>query len=359
LKDRYPELSVAILAGGMSSRMGKDKALIKIEGERIIDRLTKELACFGDVTLSVAHKNDYSYLGLKTVVDEHKEIGPIEGIRSVLSEADSEYVFICASDMPFISKELVSYLAGYISSDYDCYVIADEDHIHPLCAIYSKKVLPVIEELIDEGSYRLREIFRKVRTKYVSLEFTTFDKNTVRNINTKEELREVSKPFVFCVSGYSDSGKTGLIVKLINEFISAGMTVGVIKHDGHDCHRDMPGSDTDRCRKAGAIAAAVLSESSFSIYSKESKREDELICRMKEMDSPPDVIILEGFKKSPHPKIEVVRKAVNPKSECDISSIICLVTDCISPESFERPIFGSEDIKGVFLCLKEYFDMEI
>ena len=351
------KISVGILAGGESSRMGQNKALIQIGNERIIDRLTSEFASYPEVIISAAEHGIYEDLGLKVVYDEHRKTGPIEGIRRVLSCAAGEYVFICAADMPYVSKELVTYLSGYISSDYDCYVIADEDHIQPLCAIYSKRVLPVIEELISEGRYRLREIFSRVSTRYIPLEYTCFDRKTVRNINTREDLKEISKPVIFCVSGYSDSGKTGLIVRLINEFISKGMTVGVIKHDGHDCHTDMPGSDTDSFRKAGAVCTSVYSGTGNTVYEKESVNADELIRRMSLMKAPPDAVIIEGLKDSLFPKIEIVRKAVYDKSVCDPSTLICIVSDCISPADADCPVYGLEDVRGIFSCLKHFFNI--
>lgn len=354
-KKELMNISVGILAGGESTRMGEDKALIRIGNERIIDRLTSELSPYHEILISAAKHGIYDDMGYPVVYDEHARTGPIEGIRRVLLEAASEYVFICAADMPNINKDIVSYLAGYISSDYDCYVIADEDHIQPLCAIYSKAVLPVIEELMEEGRYRLSDILKRVRTRYISLEYTCFDRNTVRNINTRQELLELRKPLIFCVSGYSDSGKTGLIVKLINEFIAEKMTVGVIKHDGHDSIKEAPGSDTERVREAGAICTAVYSAGEYAGHFSEGIGAAGLIEHMKRLKSPPDVIIVEGLKTSHYPKIEVVREAVFDRSVCEGSTLICISSDCISPESVSCPVYGADDTKGIFLCLKEYF----
>ncbi|MBO6015511.1 MAG: molybdopterin-guanine dinucleotide biosynthesis protein MobB, partial [Lachnospiraceae bacterium] len=240
--------------------MGKNKALLKIENESILQRTTRELGGFSEILISAAKRGEYEALGFPVVYDEHPDVGPMEGIRMLVGEAAEEYVFVCACDMPFLKKELVEYLAEFISSDYDCYVIVDEQHIQPLCAIYSKAVLPVIEQLIAEGRYRLREIFDRVRTKYVSLALSCFDSKVVKNINTREEYRALSGPVVFCVSGYSDSGKTGLITKLINEFIREGYSVAVLKHDGHDTFSDLPGSDTDLFSKAGAVCSAIFTD---------------------------------------------------------------------------------------------------
>ena len=352
-------ISVGILAGGKSSRMGADKALIRIGNERIINRISKELGGFSESIVSAGTNRTYEELGFRTVYDEIADTGPMEGIRQVLLGAKEEYVFICAADMPFISRELVEYMAGYISSDYDCYVIADKEHIHPLCAIYKKSALPVIEELIAQKKYRLREIFSRVATKYISLDNTVFDSRTVRNINTREELSEALKPFVFCVSGYSDSGKTGLIERLINEFIEDGMSVGVIKHDGHDAFSDLPGSDTDRFKSAGAKSTIVFSDNRYSYSCKAATSPDALIRMMSSSCDPPDVIIMEGLKDSAYPKVEVIRKEICDRSVCPKESLICIAADCISPQSVNVPVFDPDDAKGIFLCVKNYFEKEI
>ncbi len=351
-------ISVGILAGGKSSRMGTDKALIRIGNERMISRIAKELGGFSDTIVSAGRNRAYDDLGFDTVYDENVEVGPMEGIRQVLLHAGEEYVFICAADMPFISKELVSYMAGYISSDYDCYVIADEEHIHPLCAIYKKSVLPVIEELIAEKKYRLREIFSRVATKYITLEQTVFDKKTVRNINTRDELREALRPLVFCVSGFSDSGKTGLVERLINEFKNDGQSVGVIKHDGHDDFTDLPGSDTDRFWHAGAAKTAIFSDTRYALTCAQKTDPASLIRMMCASDDPPDVVIIEGMKSSSYPKVEVVRRKICDRNVCPEESLICIATDCISPESVDIPVFDPKDAKGIFLCIKNYFEKE-
>ena len=351
------DISVGIVAGGKSSRMGEDKALIRIGNERFIDRISKELGGFSEVIVSAGQNRSYEDLGFVTVYDENVGIGPVEGIRRILMNAKEEYVFVCAVDMPFIKKELVEFMAGYITPDCDCYVIADEDHIHPLCAIYKKSVLPVIEELIGEKEYRLREIFSRVATKYIGLDHTVFDKKIIRNINTKEDLSEAVRPAIFCVSGYSDSGKTGLIERLINEFIGDGLSVGVIKHDGHDSFSDLPGSDTERYARAGAVGTAVFSDRRYSFTFSGKTDPDALIRRMNGADSPPDVVIIEGLKDSSYPKVEIVRKQIFDQSVCPPDSIICIATDCISPQSVNFPVFNVNDTQGIFSCIKEFLGL--
>ena len=340
--------SVAILAGGKSTRMGQDKALLKLNNERFIDQLAREFRPCGEVFLSAAHAGDYADVGLTVVVDEHKEIGPIEGIRQALIYAHKDYVFVCAADMPFLKKEMAEYLAEFISSDYDAYVFQDEKRCHPLCAIYHKSVLPVIEAQIAKGQYRLVDILQAVRTKYVSLEYSCFDAKTVRNINTRDEYRAIGEPVVFCVSGIKNSGKTYLIEKLINEFIADGRSVGVIKHDGHDFVCDIEGTDSYRFYQAGAECVAVYSQNHSFLHRRGNISPEELIRQMPHTD----VIIIEGLKDSDYPKVEVVRNEISQSPVCDPDTLICIATDVKFPVETGCPLYDINDVHGVFCCIK-------
>lgn len=389
---RNVPFSVGILAGGKSTRMGQNKALMEYQNETMIGRIAREFSDFGEVLVSASQKGIYETDGVRVVYDEHREIGPIEGIRQLVNAAGKEYIFICAADMPFVNREIAEYLAEFISSDYDCWVITDEERVHPLCAIYSKRILPVIGELIRQGKYRLMELLNRVRTKYVSLTRTNFDRRVVRNVNTKDEFLRLSLPVVFAVSGYKNSGKTWLIEKLINEFILSGYSVGVLKHDGQDHIEETEGTDTARHRKAGAVCTVVFSDTRFTFsaarniaekpenvqgrkpaekpemshvtFPGEPERPDprddfpeRLIGMMKDQPDPPDIIILEGFKHSAYPKVEIVRRSVVPESVADPATLICIATDVLSPENASCPVYGTEDVQGIFSCLKKYFNL--
>ncbi len=347
------ELSVGVLAGGKSTRMGQDKALLQLESKRFIDRICEELGGFSQVLISAARKGVYEDTGLQVVYDERNNVGPMEGIYQILAHAEQEYVFICAADMPFIKKELVEYMAEFISSDYDCYCLVDEEHIHPLCAIYSKKMLDVIKAQIESGNYRLLNVLRAVRTKYIRLETTCFDKRVVRNINTRQEYARLVLPLVFCVSGIKDSGKTGLIIKLINEFIRENYSVAVIKHDGHEYVMDYEGTDTCRFRQAGAVCSAIFSDTQYSVNCAQKADIETMLSLCRDAD----VVIIEGMKHSPYPKVEVVRQAKSAAPVCDEDSLICIATDVVSQEDVKCPVFGMDDIQGIFLRVKKYFGL--
>ena len=399
MQNRVKPFSVGILAGGKSTRMGQNKALMEFQNETMIGRISREFSKLGEVLVSASKCGLYETEGVRVVYDEIKEIGPIEGIRQLVKASGEDYIFICAADMPFVNTEIARYIAEFISSDYDCYVVADAERVHPLCAIYSKKILPVIEELIREGKYKLMELLNRVRTKYISLEHTDFDRRVLRNVNTKDEFLRLSLPVIFAVSGYTNSGKTWLIEKLINEFILSGYSVGVLKHDGQDHIEEAEGTDTWRHRRAGAVCTLVFSDTKYVLTADSPSKNlagtyadpmqtstgeskdilnadssvdsnndlyvnsffdlitDHYINKLKCQPNHPDIIILEGFKKSKYPKVEIVRNSAVPYSVADPATLICISTDILSPDEVSCPVFGLDDVQGIFSCLREFFSI--
>ena len=125
-----------------------------------------------------------------------------------------------------------------------------------------KKVYEIISRKKDMETYEALHGDKPDAVVIIAtnVETSCFDKRVVKNINTKEEYVRLVLPVVFCVSGVKDSGKTGLIVKLINEFITQDYTVAVIKHDGHEYEMDHEGTDTWCFTRAGAKCSAIFSD---------------------------------------------------------------------------------------------------
>lgn len=186
------DLSAAILVG-RSTRMGRDKALLVFNRQTFIDHLIQELSGCREVFISSVIKTDYPDYGLKTVPDEIMDFGPIEGIRQSLRHAEADYVFICAYDMPFVRREMIEYLAELVSADFDAWVFRDEERVHPMCGIYSRRVLPAAQQMIDEDRHRLMDLLSRVRTRYV--EIGRFGGKALSNINTPEEYAALADKF--------------------------------------------------------------------------------------------------------------------------------------------------------------------
>lgn len=129
---------------------------------------------------------------------------------------------------------------------------------------------------------------------------------------------------IVAISGVKNSGKTTLITKIIPIFKKRGYKVATIKHDGHEFEADVKGTDTYLHTEAGAYASAIFSQGQYMVKKRTSITEVDLIPMFKEAD----VILLEGFKYSTYPKIEVVRQANSEKPICNPQGLIAIATDC-------------------------------
>ena len=184
-------LSASILIG-RSKRMGRDKAKLKIGQQTFLGHIIQELSICDEVFLSSAVNNDYSEYGLDVIMDEKPDSGPMEGIRRSLYHAAYDDVFICAYDMPFFRREMVPFLKDRKDPGHDIVVFRDAERVHPLCGIYGRSVLPVIERFLSEGRRRMMDLLDSVSTKYVDIADGGFPGDVLRNVNTPEEYREVS-----------------------------------------------------------------------------------------------------------------------------------------------------------------------
>ena len=122
-----------------------------------------------------------------------------------------------------------------------------------------------------------------------------------------EEL-ELKRPAVLAVSGVHNSGKTTLLEKLLPALRGQGLKVGIIKHDGHDFTPDVPGTDSYRLREAGAEGVAVYSGTRYLLTEEFRLTEQDLLALFERHGY--DLVLLEGFKSSGWPKIEVVRREI-------------------------------------------------
>jgi molybdopterin-guanine dinucleotide biosynthesis adapter protein len=115
---------------------------------------------------------------------------------------------------------------------------------------------------------------------------------------------------IFGLAGWSGSGKTTLMTALIPEFVSRGVSVSTVKHAHHAFDIDHPGKDSWRHRQAGAREVMISSQNRWALMNElrgaPEPSLDELIRRM----SPVDLLLVEGFKRHPHPKIEVYRPSL-------------------------------------------------
>lgn len=156
------------------------------------------------------------------------------------------------------------------------------------------------------------------------------------------------KPYVLAVSGVKNSGKTTLITRIVPVLSSYGLKVATIKHDGHDFEADVPGTDTWQHMAAGAYGTAIFSSQKYMVVKQQKNTLPEQLI---ECFPEADIILLEGFKYSDFPKIEVIRKESSDESVCQGHHLIGIVSDLTKEELKssikEVPVFDINDEKAV------------
>ncbi|MGB9903153.1 MAG: molybdenum cofactor guanylyltransferase [Desulfotomaculales bacterium] len=187
--------SAAVLVGGESRRMGKNKALLKLDEKTFVERTVSLLKkAFPEVFLVGNNKEMYRFLGLPVVSDVYEGCGPLAGIHAALLAARAPYVFVVACDMPFLNPKLISALLTGVSG-WDVVVPKiSASYVEPLCAVYGKDCLPVVEEHLQKGIYKVSAFYPRVRVKYVDMgTLSAFvPEEDFFNVNTPEDVQKAA-----------------------------------------------------------------------------------------------------------------------------------------------------------------------
>ncbi|MBQ6835070.1 MAG: molybdenum cofactor guanylyltransferase [Lachnospiraceae bacterium] len=182
-----------ILAGGKSSRMGTDKALLEIDGTNFIGKIAGELNFFVEKFLARGNCEVVSIPGWQNIPDIYPECGPIGGLHAALKTCRSDALVCVTCDMPLLKSELVRDLCDQMTEEYDAVILKEADgRIHPTCGIYRKSAVNVFEQQILDGNYRMMQVLDRLRVKYVTID-PQIGSWQLKNINTPEDLRELKK----------------------------------------------------------------------------------------------------------------------------------------------------------------------
>ncbi len=186
------------MAGGQSSRMGKNKALLKIGNKTVIEHIAAELEkTVTDLMIVTNTMEDYQFLTLPMVEDEWKGMGPLAGIHAGLKASRTDKNLVVACDMPFVSSRLGEILLGFLEG-FDAAVPNISDQLHPLFAAYRKDVHEEISHSLQKQELRIRQFFQKVHTKIVFEEdlqnlHVPYQPHHFFNMNHPEEFEEALK----------------------------------------------------------------------------------------------------------------------------------------------------------------------
>ena len=193
-----------ILAGGKSKRMGQNKALLRLGNEMLIGHVIHRIQSITDELLLITDSPDeYTHLGITMHKDIISNAGALGGIHAGLSHASHETVICVGCDNPFLVPNLLSYLVSVLG-EYDAVMPWTDKEpssdnadaqitLQTLCAVYSKRCLPIIEQMLNESDLRVHALQERANMLTLAPEiWNTYDSegHSFFNVNTPEDFEK-------------------------------------------------------------------------------------------------------------------------------------------------------------------------
>lgn len=184
-----------ILAGGKSRRFGENKALFKINGRAVIEIVIAAIPPGNSVFIVTNSPAEYTHLGLPVLPDNYPNAGPLAGIHAGLSHSACEWNFFLACDFPRLLTAVIDEISAALfnknKEEEGAQVILPEtaEGLQPLCALWSKSALPLIEAALKGKRRSVRAVLAQLSLHRVSLT----EPEALLNLNTREDLAKLSK----------------------------------------------------------------------------------------------------------------------------------------------------------------------
>lgn len=196
IKEKIAGVTGVVLAGGRSSRYGKNKALVELNNVPLIERVLHVMeAIFHHVIIITNTPKEYEYLQIPMFQDLVKGLGPLGGIYTGLEVIPNGAGFFVACDMPFLNPYLIRYMTG-IMDGFDVVVPRVSEWIEALHGLYAKECRGSIEGLIRSGDYQIFQFFSSVSVRFVEedeIRRWDPDMRSFLNVNTPDELRRLER----------------------------------------------------------------------------------------------------------------------------------------------------------------------
>jgi molybdopterin-guanine dinucleotide biosynthesis protein A len=202
------EIHAYVLAGGASSRMGRDKALLDIGGVTMVERTARLVESVAGKATIVGPPEKFhaleAKLGTRAIADDWPGAGPLGAIATALRASEAEWNLIVACDLPYLTREWMSFLVeratatsgGDTTETADAVMAMSERGAEPLCAMYHKRCEAAIWLALDRGTRKVTEGLHGLRVEYIEpREWKRFDSEGLlfKNINRSEDYEEAKR----------------------------------------------------------------------------------------------------------------------------------------------------------------------
>jgi molybdopterin-guanine dinucleotide biosynthesis protein A len=188
-------VTVFILAGGRSSRMGSDKALLSFAGQTLLERALQTAAAVAERIAIVGPKDRYAVFG-DVIEDLYTGCGPLGGIHAALAASNTDLNLMLSVDMPLMTADFLRWLAQQANTADEMIVLPDAlGGPQPLCAVYRREVRSFAEQALQNGDYKIGRLFARVPTRYImehEIVSSGFSTDIFRNLNTRQDYDELT-----------------------------------------------------------------------------------------------------------------------------------------------------------------------
>ena len=277
-------LTLLIIAGGKSSRLGIDKRFVEVGGVAMLESILTKAAAydFAEIFLCVeeelhALKTLAARYGARLLVDAVKDSGAMAGLAVGLRAVKTDWALAVSADMPFFDFKALPLQMEAASAQAIIPLVDGRRQM--LAAFYRRELAGIFEQELARGQRKIFAAIEKVPHETIALPNTA----GFFNVNTRADLRlargratnlKRKTPIISVVAPASGTGKTTFIERLTASLTAQGIKVGVIKSDAHGFNLDMKGKDSYRFGVAGARSVAVVSPSGWFMIRKTDTRAD-------------------------------------------------------------------------------------
>ena len=192
-----------ILAGGKSSRMGTDKAFLKIGEKTFLENAVEILKSNCEQIKIVLNKSQNHFIeklpaGVSYIFDIHENRGALGGIHAAFQDCQTAFAVILAVDLPFVTSKAIEKLCEIIVHENDFSAVVPrqtDEKLQPLCAVYQvKKCLPETENiLLKADSISVRDFLKTIETKIIATGQLGANKHLFKNVNSPSDFENLKR----------------------------------------------------------------------------------------------------------------------------------------------------------------------
>lgn len=331
---RTASLGLVILAGGRSSRMGRDKAALPWRGATLLTDLLlrSQGVAFDEIVVSANRPPDLSSLPpklaacVRVVADDCQDCGPLGGMEAAFRACTCSYCLVLSVDLPFYDFSPVKHLLSELATmpPVDLFLPMPESRPQPLAAVYRRRpALEAVQATLNAGKRRVLSIAEALTVRILDDTGTPI---LYENINTPSTYKDAlaidanrrrAVPVISISAARSGEGKTSLAVQVIAELTRRGYAVAYVKSTDHRRCREKRGSDTDRAMQAGAVQALLCGPDDVAA----GECKEDALLRLAQQTTA-DIAIVESRSHGPFPVLYIDGPEPPPMRPAHITAVI-------------------------------------